>query len=122
MSDTQSNDPTTSHDAADHPYYHVVPMKLLVGVFAALLVLTFVTVAVTHFNFGQYNIVVAMGVAVLKAALVALFFMHLRWDNPFNGIVLIAAIVFVTLFISIAMIDSTEYKPNYQPPAPGYIK
>lgn len=122
MSDTQSNDPTTSHDAPDHPYYHVVPMKLLVGIFVALLVLTFVTVAVTHFNFGQYNIVVALGVAVLKAALVALFFMHLRWDNPFNGLVLIAALIFVMLFISIAMLDSNAYMPNYQPPAAGTVK
>lgn len=116
------SDPTTGHDSPDHPYYHVVPMKVLVGIFAALLVLTFITVAVTHFDFGPYAVVVALSIAVVKAALVALYFMHLRWDNPFNGIVLIAALVFVALFIAIATLDAREYKPRYDPPAAGSTK
>lgn len=118
----EQNDPTTGHDAPDHLYYHVVPMKLLVGIFAALLFLTFITVAVTHFDFGPYAVIVALSIALVKAALVALYFMHLRWDNPFNGIVILAAMVFVALFIGIAVLDAREYKPKYQPPAPGAVK
>src|SRR3954452_5722994 len=74
-----------------HP--HVVPPWLLLSVFGALLLLTFATVGVTYFVFGRtVNVWVALGIAVAKAALVALFFMHLRWDSPFNGLVCMAAI------------------------------
>jgi cytochrome c oxidase subunit IV len=42
--------------------------------------------------------------------------MHLRWDSPFNGIILISAMFFVALFIGIALMDSREYAENYNPP------
>ena len=104
------------HAGHDDHHPHVVPLKLLFTVFAALLALTIVTVAVTYVDLGAMNIWVALGVAVVKAALVALYFMHLRWDSPFNGIVLIAALVFVALFIIIAMMDAQQYQINLQPP------
>ena len=107
-----------SPNAAHHGHYvaHVVPPRLLLAVYGALLVLTIVTVSVTRVNFGPANIWVALGIAVLKAALVALFFMHLRWDSPFNGVILICALLFVAIFIGIALLDSREYRPNLEAP------
>ena len=78
----------------------------------ALLVLTCITVAVRYVDVGEFNIVIALGIAVLKATLVAMFFMHLRWDRPFNGFVIVASIAFVVLFIGFAMTDSFEYRPE----------
>ena len=103
----------------DHAgHVHVVPPWLLLAVFAALLVLTFVTVAITHFDFGRtVNVWVALGIAVAKATLVALFFMHLKWDSPFNGLVCVAAMFFVALFIGITVLDTKEYNQNFNPPA-----
>jgi cytochrome c oxidase subunit 4 len=47
---------------------------------------------------------------VLNGSLVALFFMHLRWDRPFNQIVFVSSLCFVGLFIAFAMTDTAEYR------------
>jgi cytochrome c oxidase subunit IV len=59
---------------------HVVPVGLYLVVFAALLVLTAVTVAVSRIDLGPLNTPVALLIAITKAALVVLFFMHVRWS------------------------------------------
>lgn len=106
----------TAHadDGAIHP--HIVPVSVLLGVYAVLVVLTVATVAITGVNLGPFNIWAALGIAVTKAAFVILYFMHLRYDKPFNAVVLISALLFVAVFIGIAMMDTSQYKPNYQPP------
>ena len=72
----------------------------------------------TWFDFGRtVNVWLALGIAVIKAALVAMFFMHLKWDSPFNGLVCIAAIFFVALFIGIAVLDTRETYVNFSQPA-----
>ena len=106
---------SNAHDAIAHP----VPLKTLIGVFAALIVLTVLTVAVTYVKLGAANIWVALFIAAAKGALVALYFMHLRWDSPFNSIALVTALFFVALLLGIVILDSKEYAPNYTPPAAG---
>jgi cytochrome c oxidase subunit 4 len=64
------------------------------------------------FDFGSVNIWVALAIAVLKGSLVVLFFMHLRWDRPFNSVIFLTALGLVALFISFAMTDTTEYAPD----------
>jgi cytochrome c oxidase subunit IV len=91
---------------------HALPLKLLAGVFAALLFLTVVTVAVTRFELGPYNVWIALLIAGVKGALVAEVFMHLHWDRPFHRFLLLAAIAFVVLFIGIAQMDSHSYGPD----------
>ena len=102
-------------------HVHVVPPKVLLAVYGVLLLLTVITVAVTDFELGNWNVWVALLVALAKAAVVALYFMHLRWDSPFNAICLIAALFFVCIFIGIAVLDSREYKVNYTPPGGGQV-
>jgi cytochrome c oxidase subunit 4 len=111
-----------SHDNHGHPHAHdevmghVMPVPLLLSILLVLLFLTFITVAVTWVDLGrQLNLVVALGIAVVKAALVCLYFMHLRYDNPFNGIALIASFLFVALFIGVTILDSGQYKPQISP-------
>jgi cytochrome c oxidase subunit IV len=95
---------------------HPVPLSILLGTFAALMILTLLTVAATWVDLGVANIWVALAIAVIKGGLVAMYFMHLRWDSPFNGIVLIAALFFVALFVGSVVLDAREYRANYQPP------
>ena len=106
----------THTHAQGHHAPHAVPKRILLAVYFALMVLTIITVGVSYIDLGKFNIVVAMAVAVVKAALVALFFMHLFWDSIFNSIVLLIALFFVALFISFATIDTDSYHPNLQPP------
>ncbi len=99
---------------------HVMPMKVLVGVFASLLVLTVVTVAVTYVDLGSLNLLVAMGVAAVKGTLVVLYFMHLRYDRPFNAVVFVSALLFLTLFITFTLLDTKQSLPDvYEGPAPA---
>jgi cytochrome c oxidase subunit 4 len=118
--------PAASHGHDGHVegevHVHAVPPWLLLTVFGVLLVLTVLTVAVTKINLGAANIWVAMGIAVVKAAVVALYFMHLRWDSMFNSIILISSLVFVGIFISATIHDSKEYKETYTPPANSLVQ
>ena len=99
---------------------HVVPLKILAGVFAALALLTVVTVVVSKFDFGAYNLVIALAIAVVKASLVVLFFMHLLWDKPFNAIVFLGCLIFVGLFIGLTLLDTVQnYGGTYRQQAPG---
>ncbi len=100
-----------------HAVHHGPSLLLLAGVLAALLVLTFITVAVTWtawLDFGHLNVWVALLIATVKAALVVLYFMHLRYDKPFNAVVLIGALFFVVLFIGIATQDTLRYRGDIQ--------
>lgn len=111
---------TNHHDHADHPAVgHVSPLWSLISVWLALMVLTYVTVAVTNYDLGAMNLVIAMVIATIKAALVVLFFMHLYWDRPFNAVVFIVALSFVALFVIWSMMDTHEYRHqmihSYQP-------
>lgn len=107
-------------DDAHHGVGHIVSPKILIANTIALLVLTVITVAVAKIDFMTYdihelNMIVALGVAVVKASLVCLFFMHLYWDRPFNGFVLVGSIAFVALFMVLAMMDTTAYRDDIVP-------
>jgi cytochrome c oxidase subunit IV len=95
-------------------YVHIVPMPVLLAVFAALLAFTVLTVAAARFDLGSWNLIVAMVIATVKASLVVLYFMHLRYDQPFNALIFIAALVFLSLFISLALLDTLQYQPDIQ--------
>ena len=103
-----------SHGGGDHDgIAHVTPVRLLLGVWGALMVLTIITVAVTTVDFGpRINLVVAMAIATVKAGLVVTYFMHLRWDRPFNTLVFLGSLLFVSLFISMTLFDKSEYEPD----------
>jgi cytochrome c oxidase subunit 4 len=74
-------------------------------VWAALTFLTAVTVWVSYFDFGAFNLVVAMTVAVIKASLVCLFFMHLKYDNKINAVVFLSSLVFLSIFFFLTFAD-----------------
>jgi cytochrome c oxidase subunit IV len=94
---------------------HVMPVRLLIGVWLALMVLTVITVAVTSVDLGsRINLIVAMTIATIKAGLVATYFMHLRWDRPFNILVFVGSLLFVSLFISMTLFDKSEYEADIE--------
>ena len=94
---------------------HVVPLKMLAAVLAALLVLTVATVAVAQVDLGNLNLYVALGIAGTKATLVLLYFMHLRYDRPFYLIVFLGCVGFVVLFLSLVLTDTRAYSPSVIP-------
>jgi caa(3)-type oxidase subunit IV len=98
------------HDHDDHGLSHVTPVRLMITVFVSLLALTWITVAVTTFDLGYAgNIILGMFIASIKATLVALYFMHLRWEKPINVIVATSGLLFALLFVAITLLDRSEY-------------
>ena len=105
----------SSQHEAHHEVGHVVPVRILLATGIALLILTGITVLAAKIDLGELNIWIALAIAVLKGSIVVLFFMHLRYDRPFNGIVLVTSLAFVALFISFALTDTKEYAPDVYP-------
>jgi cytochrome c oxidase subunit IV len=60
---------------------HVAPKSMYYAVFAALMVGTALTVLVAFYDLGALNNVLMLGIAITKALLVVLFFMHVRWST-----------------------------------------
>jgi cytochrome c oxidase subunit 4 len=113
------------HDDDHHGLSHVAPIKALVATGGTLLVLTLVTVLATEIDFGaNINLAIAMAIAVLKATLVILFFMHLKYDRLFHSVVFVGAILAGALFVGFTLMDSNQYQqtniwnPDAPPPAP----
>jgi cytochrome c oxidase subunit 4 len=95
---------------------HIVPRSVLLAVFAALVVLTVITVtaATPRFDFGAWNVWIALSIATIKAGLVALYFMHLRYDNPFYGLIFLTALLFLAIFLGIVLLDVSGYQHDIQ--------
>ncbi len=101
------------HD--DHGLAHTMPIWMLFAVLGLLLLLTILTVSVTSFDLGsQGNLIVAMVIATVKAALVVSFFMHLFWDKKFHLILFFTSILFLILFLSMAVTDRGEYDKDVE--------
>ncbi|HMB41309.1 MAG TPA: cytochrome C oxidase subunit IV family protein [Balneolaceae bacterium] len=97
--------------------HHISSAKFLWGVGISLFVLTFITVAVTWIQIPEpWNVVVAISIAVVKALIVAAFFMNLYWDTKFNVMLFIMSVVFFGLLIGITLLD-TMYRTD---PIPSF--
>jgi len=85
---------------------HVIVSRTTYGaIFAALMVLTAITVGVAYLDLGVLNPVVALSIAVLKATLVVLFFMHLRWSSMLTWIVGGAALFWLGIMFVLLLSD-----------------
>ena len=69
---------------------HVSPIKLYVGIFLTLMVLTAVTIVVAYVNLGPWNKVVALGIASFKATLVVLYFMHVKYASRLTKLIVVS--------------------------------
>ena len=114
------------HHDEHHGLGHVASKKVLFGTWGTLMVLTVVTVAASKIDLGSagINLAVAMLIATVKASLVCIFFMHLKYDKRFHTIVFLSAVLLATLFVSFTLMDSGQYqqditwqKDDLSPPA-----
>ena len=103
--------------ARDGDEHHIVPVRTYVVVFGALLGLTFLTILAANFDLGGVlNEVVAVGIAAGKAALVVLFFMHVRHSTPLMRIVVSAGFVFFSIMVLFTMGDFASRDWRSTPP------
>ena len=88
-----------------HAGGHIAPVRLYLAVFAALLVLTATTVAVAFVDLGPLNTPAALVIAVVKALLVIVYFMHLRWSPRLTWLVAGAAFLWLALLVGGLLVD-----------------
>jgi cytochrome c oxidase subunit 4 len=105
---------------------HIVPTKLYIRVFAALLVLTALTVAASFYDLGggrlhYANAIVALTIAVTKATLVVLYFMHVRWSSRLTWVFVGAGVFWLLILIVLTLSDvlTRQWIPSLPPWGPG---
>jgi cytochrome c oxidase subunit 4 len=86
---------------------HTASLSLYFAIFFALLILTGVTVGVAFVDLGSLNIVVALGIAGIKAFLVATFFMHLGYSKKLTWLVAVGGFLWLGLMITFTLADVT---------------
>ena len=84
---------------------HIVSPVVYMGIFLALLVGTGLTVWAAFQNFGPFNIVIALGIASIKATLVVLYFMHARYSPKRTQLVIVCAIFWLAIMLSLTLAD-----------------
>ena len=85
---------------------HIVPVKVYLAIFLALLAGTALTVLAAFHDFpGQLNTVIALTIASIKATLVVLYFMHVRYSTRLTKLVVVGGFVWLALLIGLTMAD-----------------
>ena len=84
---------------------HVAPKSMYYAVFAALLVGTALTVGAAFVDMGALNNVVMLGIAITKALLVVLFFMHVRWSTRLTWVVVASGFFWLLILFGLTMQD-----------------
>jgi cytochrome c oxidase subunit 4 len=84
---------------------HIVPTRTYYLIFATLLVLTYITVQVSVFDLGPLNTVAALGIAVVKTILVALFFMHVKYSTRLTKLAVLAGIYWLGILLALTLSD-----------------
>ena len=90
---------------AGHTHSHIAPVSMYLTIFFALMAGTAITVAVAYVDMGFFNTAAALGIAVTKATLVVLYFMHVRWASRLTWLVIAASVFWLLLMFSIGMTD-----------------
>src|SRR5688572_10590841 len=96
---------------------HVSPLKIYFAVFAALMVLTTVTILVAYVDLGEMNKVVALGIASFKATLVVQYFMHVKHASRMTKLVVMSGFFFLAILLTLTMADYGS-RDWVNPPAP----
>jgi cytochrome c oxidase subunit 4 len=108
--------PPESHTLPEE--HHASPVRYLV-VWLALLALTAATFGASRFELGRFHLLVALGIAVIKSALVVLFFMHLSEQRGAARIAFVTSLVFVALLIGFTVADvGTRFSLANPPTSP----
>lgn len=94
---------------------HIPTVKSLVAVFVTLIVLTWTTVGVSYLELHEWNVVLAMLIALTKASLVAWIFMGVRFSSKMTRLFVVAGLVWLSIMIFITGLDYLTRPWDYHP-------
>jgi|SRR5580658_4152747 cytochrome c oxidase subunit 4 len=96
------------NSASEHDSEHISPLGSSVAIWLALLLCTGITVGAAFIDLGPFNTIVALTIATIKATLVVLFFMHVKYTHEkLTGLVIVSAGFFLFILLALSMADYT---------------
>jgi cytochrome c oxidase subunit 4 len=94
---------------------HIVSPKMYAVIFLSLMAGTAITVWAAFQNFHQFNIVIALGIATIKAALVVLYFMHARYSPKRTQLVIVCSVFWLAIMLALTLADYRTRSHEMQP-------
>jgi cytochrome c oxidase subunit 4 len=102
---------------------HIVSPKIYAVIFLALMAGTGITVWAAFQNFGQFNIVIALAIATIKATMVVLYFMHALYSPKRTQLVIVCSVFWLAIMLALTLSDyttRTQRESRLAPPAIFY--
>ena len=84
---------------------HILPKRIYYTIFGILMLCTYLTVQIAFFDLGVLNTIAALGIAVFKATLVVLFFMHVKYSTRLTWAVVLGSVFWFGILIALTMSD-----------------
>ena len=84
---------------------HILPTRIYYTIFGILMFCTYLTVQIAVFDLGALNTIAALAIAVFKATLVILFFMHVKYSTPLTWAVVLGSVFWFGIMIALTMSD-----------------
>jgi cytochrome c oxidase subunit 4 len=84
---------------------HVLPKRIYYTIFGILMLCTYLTVQIAFFDLGRLNTIAALGIAILKATLVILYFMHVKYSPRLTAAVVAGSVFWFAILIALTMTD-----------------
>ena len=84
---------------------HIVPTRIYYIIFGLLMLCTYLTVQMAFVDLGPLNIVVALGIAIFKATIVVLFFMHVKYSSRLTWVVVLGSVFWLGILLALTMGD-----------------
>ena len=86
---------------------HILPTRVYYTIFGILMLCTYLTVQIAFFDLGIFNTIAALTIAVFKAALVVLFFMHVKYSSRLTWAVVIGSVLWLGILLTLTLSDYT---------------
>ena len=102
MADLDPREDVVSHQ---DPMHHVTGKGTYYAIFAALMILTAITVGIAYLDLGALNVPVAFAIATVKATLVILFFMHVRHSTRLTWVIIIGSFLWLGVLFALTLSD-----------------
>src|SRR6185436_14901327 len=84
---------------------HILPKRTYYSIYVILLLCTYLTVQIAFFDLGPLNTIAALAIAVFKATLVVLFFMHVKYSTRLTWAVVLGSIFWLGILLALTMGD-----------------
>jgi len=84
---------------------HILPTRIYYTIFGVLMLCTYLTVQISYFDLGAMNVVAALTIAALKATLVVLFFMHVKYSTRLTWAVVLGSVFWLGILLALTLGD-----------------